>query len=105
MAACNVFIKRAWPTGYGVRPRSQVRIPDVATFLLNPGLFLLFLFPIYKAAFCRVRASLCEAKLCLCLRRSLVHFLCEKEGKLHYRTPKVKRSQKTRSTCSSKNGI
>ena len=41
---------------------------ETAKFLLIRGLFLLFLIAFYRAAFCRVLASVCEAKLCLCVK-------------------------------------
>ena len=46
---------------------SQVRIRDVAEFLLIRGLFLNFLIALDSVAFCRVPASVCEAKYQLCV--------------------------------------
>ena len=46
--------------------RSLIRIRDVAAFLLIRGLFLL-LITLHRAAFYRVLASVCEAKLRLCV--------------------------------------
>ena len=47
-----------------------VRTPDVDEFfLVIGGLFLIFI-ELTKAAFCRALASVCEAKLCLCVQFS-----------------------------------
>ena len=45
------------------------RIRNLAEFLLNRVLFLFFLIALYRAAFCRVLASVCEAKLCLSVKK------------------------------------
>ena len=73
---CLVLTKRHWLNGKCVRlfiSRSQVRISEVAEFLLIRGLILNFIIVLYRAAFCRVLASVCEAKVCLYVE---IFFLC-----------------------------
>ena len=62
-------MKIPWLSGLCVRlliSNSQVRISEVADFLLIRGLFLIFIIALYRASFCRILASVCEAKLSLC---------------------------------------
>ena len=49
--------------------RSLVRIADVDEFF---KLILIFLIAIYRAAFCRVLASVCETKLRLCVKKEVM---------------------------------
>ena len=66
-------MKLPWLSGKCVRfliSRLQAEISNVAIFfLLIRGLFLNFLIALYRAAFCLVLASVCEAKLRLCVRK------------------------------------
>ena len=46
--------------------RFQVQISEVTEFLLSRGLFLIYIIELYRAAFCRFLAIVCEASL-LCM--------------------------------------
>ena len=45
----------------------QFRNSEVREFLLIRGLFLFFISLLYSAAYCRVLANVCEAKLRFCV--------------------------------------
>ena len=72
--------------------RSQVRISDVEEVLLIRGLFLLFLLHFIKLLFCRVLASVCEAKLRICAEiffyKQPLPYFCSQEM-LHLRNVQV----------------
>ena len=57
--------------------RSQIRIQDVAEFVLIRGLFLILLIALYRAAFCRAVASVWEVKLRLCRKVFFLDFEVE----------------------------
>ena len=71
------------------------RIRNVAEFLLIRGLFLIFLIAIYRAAFCRVLASVCEDTyyltflFCFFFKRLNVNYVNHQ----HYYTLKFSRKQ------------
>ena len=58
-STCDLFSAR-WFVRETHNLQVADRIRNVAEFLLIRGLFLIFLIAIYRAAFCRVLASVCE---------------------------------------------